>query len=485
MQRLARYLIVAALLVITSSVSARSLQSRMEALVRTADLGDATCAFHVRDLADGLSVAEMKAAQQMIPASNAKLVTTAVALTLFKPDFAMRTQLRQADGNLVVVGDGDPAFGDPRILGAMNMNVEDMLARWVDVVKKARITQADRLLIDDRAFDGMQVHPNWPNDQLHLWYCAPVAGINFNDNCLDIFASPNPRSRSPIIKTRPFNAPIVMTNLATNGKRNALWATREPDTNRITVRGTVRYSFRAPIYVTMHDPPMVFGKLLADRLNTAGVKVGRVARVTDDMKFRDERLLAEVKTPLGEIIRRCNKDSQNLFAEALLKRIGLKATGDPGSWPAGSAATRMFLSKFLGPDAAAIVVDDGSGLSRNNRVTADLLTQLLDRMHRTDERRAAMFIDSLPVGGEDGTLARRFNQDKLTGVVRAKSGYIKRVLALSGYIEHDEHTYAFSILLNDFDKPAFKGKRLIDQLVFAIDAYLAETAPAAEPAIGG
>ncbi len=490
MQTIHRPIVAAlGLMLLASAAWGQSLQSRVEGVVRSADLGAATIAVHVRDLADGLSVAEVNAERPMVPASNQKLITTAAALMLFDEDFAFRTQLRYDDGRLIVVGDGDPAFGDPRILGAMGMSVEDLLARWVAVVQKHGIERIDALLIDDRAFDAQQVHPNWPTDQLHLWYCAPVAGINFNDNCLDIYAAPSERGGSPVVMTRPIDAPVVLTNLAQRGRRNALWATRTASTNRITVRGTVRYRFKAPIYVTVHDPPMVLGKLLADRLADAGVKVGGVARVADGAEVDAAKLLAEVRTPLAEVVKRCNKDSQNLFAEALLKRIGRKATGDPGSWANGAAATRMFLSKLLGPDASTIVIDDGSGMSRRNKVTAELLTRLLARMTQADAHVADVFIGSLPEGGADGTLRRRFDRPATVGTVRGKSGYLRQTLALSGYVEHEHHTYAYSILLNDFDKPAFKGKRLIDQFVYAIDAYMAEREvereKQADPALGG
>ena len=495
MQRKYRNIIVVvAFLTLASVAFGRSLQSNMEAVVRSANVGQAKVAFHVVDLADGLAVAELHSDEPMLPASNMKLVTTAAALMIFDDDFTFKTQMQWYDGKLIIVGEGDPAFGDPRILGAMGMNIEDLLARWVSVVKKAGITNIDSIVIDDRAFDSQHVHPNWPEDQLERWYCAPVTGLNFNDNCLDIYVRPSSPGLSQIIQTRPIDAPVILTNLTKAGSKNAIWPERQMGTNRITVRGTVRHAYKAPIYVTLHDPPMVFGNTLRDRLKKAGIEVGNVRRIDEQETFDEARLLAEVKTPLAEIIKRCNMDSQNLFAESLIKRIGRQATGDPGSWTNGAAAIRMFLSKLLGPDASAIVIDDGSGLSRRNRVTASLLAGLLFEMNAAEAERdddlptpGDILRQSLPVAGKTGTLARRFRTPALKATVHAKSGYIKHTLALSGYIQNENSQYAFSILLNDYTKPVYKGHQLIEQLVHAIDDYMysLNRSTVTEPAFGG
>jgi D-alanyl-D-alanine carboxypeptidase/D-alanyl-D-alanine-endopeptidase (penicillin-binding protein 4) len=132
-----RWAAVVALLALTTLVQARSLQNRLESIIRSTNLGEAKVAFYVLDLSDGLGVAEMNANEPMIPASNMKLVTTAAAAVLFDNDFEFRTRLYVRDGSLIVVGDGDPAFADPKILGAMDMNVENLLARWVETVDKA------------------------------------------------------------------------------------------------------------------------------------------------------------------------------------------------------------------------------------------------------------------------------------------------------------------------------------------------------------
>lgn len=469
-----RWLAPLTLLVWVGTTFAASLQTELEALAKSADAGDADVSVHVADLR-GRTIASIEADRKMIPASNMKLITTAAAAHLLGEEFVFRTRLHQHGGDLVIVGDGDPAFGDPAILHAMNMDVEDLLARWVEVVHHAGVKRVERVLVDDRVFDDEQVHPAWPLKQLNRWYCAPVAGLNFNDNCLDIFARPTRPGQTAIVSTRPVDAPVVLSTLARTGSRNSLWASRRIGSNEITVHGEVRARFRSPIYVTVHDPPTFFARVFADRLEDSGLEVEKVGRV-DAEHHEDGRLIAEVQTPIDEVLKRCNRASQNLFAEALLKRMGHEVTGEAGSWSNGAAAIRMFLARKIGPAAAEMVISDGSGMSRENRVTASGLTALLGAMHDPDDPAATMFFDSLPVAGESGTLRRRFGGFDIDGEVRAKSGYLNGVYALSGYIIHEHETFVFSILLNDSNQARYRGSKVIDRMVDKIDAATAKAA---------
>ncbi len=478
-------------------------QGRIDALIHAADLGEATCSLYVADLDDGEMIVQRQPDRSMIPASNMKLVTTATALAVLGGDFHFSTKLLQRGDDLIVVGDGDPGFGDARLLAEVGLaqltgngnvsadgkrpglEIEHLLARWVDVVGRAGVKRVGTLFVDDREFDRNFVHPNWPRDQRHLWYCAQVAGLNFNDNCLDVYATPASKiGRPPMITTRPFDAPVDLTNLARTGRRNAFWATRDPDSNRITLRGQVKHRLLAPIHVTVDDPPLFFARTLRDRLQAAGIEVNGVRRVDGQDDLRGARTLAEVRTPIEHVLQRCNEQSQNLFAEALLKKVGRRVTGEPGSWTSGAAAGRMFLSRALGPEARALAIDDGCGLSRENRVTTRLLVRLLTYMN-DDPALGSIYRESLAVGGEEGTLTRRFTgRAYRQTTIEAKSGYIRGVIALSGYLSHDQREVAFSIILNDYPRSAPRGKQLIDQIVQVVNDYLVETThPAA--AVGG
>ncbi len=404
-----------------------------------------------------------------------KLFTTAVALSRLKPDYHFTTRIMRQNDDLIIIGDGDPGFGDTLLLEQNSLDLDKLLRFMVNEITKQNITHIDTLIVDDRVFDQQFTHPHWPEEQLNRHYCAQVAGINFNNNCLNIYATPNAPGIAPDITTIPVNAPIDLTNLLRTTtdpkKHNALNPTRMPGTNRITVRGHIRVRQIAPVRVTINDPPIFFAQLIKTRLAEKNVNINHIRRAASNESFYNAVTIAEIKTPITEILKRANRDSVNLFAEALLKRVGLNLTGQSGSWSNGAAAMRSELSKMLGPEAALIVIDDGSGLSKQNLATPELITRLLLYMHRSPLL-ADAFRNSLASGGVSGTLKKRFRNINFTNnqpTILAKSGTINHVVALSGYITNQQRDYAFSIILNNHKKSAAKARNIIDLIVGAIN----------------
>ena len=236
-----------------------------------------------------------------------------------------------------------------------------------------------------------------------------------------------------------------------------------------------------PVYVTVHDPPHFLGQLLANRLEELGIPVQSIDRPARDELLPPTRTLHAVQTTLPLVLQRCNKDSQNLYAEALLKRTGRKFTGSPGSWANGAAAVRAFLNRQIGARSAMVVITDGSGLSRNNRITTRVMINLLQTMWQ-DTTHGPMFRESLSIGGRDGTLRKRFKRG-LTGRVYGKSGHIDGVSSLSGYLilpndpsdhSRQERTIAFSFLFNNIKPPVYVHhvKKLQDNLIQLIDEHV-------------
>ena len=496
------------------------IDAKMQTLVRRSDVGKTVVALYAVDLTAGLVLVKQNADEPMIPASNLKLVTTAAALHTLGADFVFETKLilqnppkaaggaagagaagavggnaPQTDAVLVVRGDGDPSFGDEAILrvhGGAVGDVEALLQLWVDAVKKANIKKVARIILDDGVFDQTFTHPSWPADQLNRWYCAQVAGINFFTNCLDVYPTPTAgASETPLVKIVPEAPFIPATNLATTGSTDTFWISRKIDSNEITFRGTVKHKRIKPVNVTIHDPPIFFGQVLADRLRRAGIAVDEVGRPTLRDVLIDGKPLHVIRTPLPLALQRCNKNSQNLYAEALFKRVGRKVTGAPGSFENGAAAVRLFLQKQIGTAAASVNTADGSGLSRDNRVTAHIMVDVLSAMHK-DPKAGKIFRQSLSIAGKDGTL-----DDRLTGLknrVYGKTGYINGVSCLTGYLvvpkptaaantaagatatddADDARVIAFSFLFNDLKAPLDVVMRLQDGLVKMIDEAYAK-----------
>jgi D-alanyl-D-alanine carboxypeptidase/D-alanyl-D-alanine-endopeptidase (penicillin-binding protein 4) len=206
--------------------------------------------------------------------------------------------------------------------------------------------------------------------------------------------------------------------------------------------------------VAVVDPGLLFGWACKSELARHGVAVGGTVkrqrvRAADGSLSGQVQLVAVEQTALPDLIHRCNKRSQNLFAECLLKMIGLRVKG-AGSWQAGCQAVGEFLAG-IGLPAQSYRLDDGSGLSRQNRFSARALTQLLLWARRHPHGQS--LVDSLPVWGVDGSLRGRLDDPALRGRVRAKTGSLAGVSALSGYAEgQDGRVVVFSMLFNDVGK---------------------------------
>jgi len=301
--------------------AAASVQARISQIVQAADLHGTKVSIAIVDADTGQALATVEPDVLMMPASNLKIVTTAAALDTLGSDFSFRTTLSVQPGDdandpvtLIVRGDGDPAFADPKILVEHEMEFEQLVALWVDAARKGGVKHVGRLVMDDRVFDREFVHETWPRDQLNRWYCAQVAGINFNDNCLDVYPQPTSVGRPPNVTVLPIAPFITSSNRATTSRSDSFWISRKLGTNQITYWGKVKYERTEPVHVTVHDPPMVFGRVLSDRLTRAGIKVDHVVRASDADDFAQAHTLHTVQTRLWEVVSRCNKDSQNLFA---------------------------------------------------------------------------------------------------------------------------------------------------------------------------
>ena len=463
-----------------------AIEQRIESQLRSADLGDTQVSVFVYDLDAEAVIAQIDADRRMIPASNMKLVTTAAALIHLGPDFVFRTELRMLPGGearggsptLVIHGDGDPAFGDPVILEQHGLSVEDLLELWSDAVANTGVRRFDRLIVEDRVFDRTFTHPSWPHNQLIYRWCAPVAGLNFYQNVLDVLPQPTRHGRAPVVSMFPPEATrfLKTSNRASTGRTDSFWINRRgPDS--LSFHGTVKNRRRTPVQVTLADPPLFLGRVLAERWKDRGIVIGEVDRPEEDARLPRGRVLHRMRTTLPLVLERTNQDSQNMFAEALLKRMGREITGRPGSFDNGAAAVRIAMQKLLGPRVSVLKVADGSGMSRDNRVTARFLVELLAAMDKhPDEDVAQTFLSSLAVGGENGTLKRRFREFDPRVDVLGKSGYLRGVSALSGYLVRPgegqaKRRVAFAMLFNGFEPPVSNTrlKRLQEQFLTVIE----------------
>ncbi len=477
-------------------------QSDCESVLAAARLGPTRVSVVVRDLSTGAAVVEINPDAPRVPASNMKLITTAAALDRLGPDFRFRTRLQEVptptdlrdDGgsgvSLRVLGDGDPGFGDPTLLATAGRDVRELVELWTAAAATRLAAQGhtgyDRLLIDDRVMDQEWTHPAWPQDQLNYYYCAQVAGLNFHENLMSVVPTPaKEKGATPAIAVFPRFRGLDTTNRAKTGDSDVFDIRRRPGGNRFSFNGTVRRKPSAPYRITVHDPPLFFASYFRDELRRAGVAVGPAVRVAHDAPANTPAVtLHTVRTTLAGVLDRTNQDSQNMFAEAIFKRLGHELTGEPGSFAHGAAAIRTFLRDRLSTRTGltGVVVSDGSGMSPHNRVTARVFVSLLTELH-ADPALGPVFAASLAHGGYSGSLRRRRAKLRtLTSNVYAKSGYLGKsadyASSLSGYlVAPDGRAWAFSFLFNGFRPPLSNStiKQAQNDMLAALDKSLVKT----------
>jgi serine-type D-Ala-D-Ala carboxypeptidase/endopeptidase (penicillin-binding protein 4) len=423
------------------------------------------------------------ATDELIPASNLKVVTTSAALDRLGPDFQFKTLLVQHGPDLIIIGDGDPTLGDAEMLKKSGWDVDTVFKAWADGLRKRNFSTARDILVDDSVFDEQMLHPNWPADQTQKRYVAEIAGLNLNANCVDVYVHPNSWGRTVSFNLDPDTDFVTVRNTCVEGNDNAVWLSREPGSNDLVLRGTARSANDVPISVTVHDPPLYAATVLAETLRNAGINItgqvkrDRTLRAAYETAAQNHdagwKLLAIHETSLPSVIARANKDSMNLYAECVCKRLGFAETGQ-GTWAAGTQQVDEFLQSIHVP-AGEYKLDDGCGLSKENRVSAHLMVSVLE--HDFYGKSAKIWMGSLAVAGEDGTLADRFRGTDLRGRVIAKSGFVNGVSCLSGYLyAKDNRWYCFSILFNGIPEGTNSGaKALEERLVRALDRYAEES----------
>jgi D-alanyl-D-alanine carboxypeptidase/D-alanyl-D-alanine-endopeptidase (penicillin-binding protein 4) len=481
-------LALAVVLPASAGAFAASLEAEVELAIAAAGLGGAGVGVSVLEAGPGTALVAVNAETLMIPASNMKLVTTGAALHTLGPDFRFQTRLLREGDRLVVVGDGDPAFGDPALLATMTaadggtgLDVDEFLDLWLDAAVATGIERFSEVLVDDRIFDREFVHATWPRDQLNRRYCAQVSGLGFHLNQIHFYPDPRRDQRPSLYRFVPRTSRLKIENNATSRMGphdgNTAWISRRLGTNDLTFYGNVKHRYRAPVPVTLHDMATFFGELLAERLRQRGVEVDAV-RLVDRNRgpSTGEAVGPVIYTPIGTVVTRCNRDSQNLYAECLLKRMGHALTGEAGSWLNGASIARHVVYERLKSAnvASRVVIRDGSGLSRENRIAPATLTAWLNSFHN-DELLAEPFVDSLAIAGRNGTLRKRLTKSDLRGaVVQAKSGYINGVSCLAGYVTMpDGRRRCFSVMVNDIEVPVRLAKALQDRVVEAIARSMA------------
>jgi serine-type D-Ala-D-Ala carboxypeptidase/endopeptidase (penicillin-binding protein 4) len=455
------------------------LRERFQALIAARpSIARAKLGFHVIDLSTGKDLISREGDRGLNLASNSKVLTAIAALSGLGGGFRWRTAVfcapPDADGrvagDLYIRGRGDPVL----TIDGLRALAKEVAARGV--------REVDRLVVDSSYFDNAVEPPHFDEQpKERAAFRAPIASFAVNRSAYEVVVMAEPAGPATITVEPPLPDYLKLTRdevTSTHDGRTRLRleAKVKRDAIELDVTGTIRggggtWDLRRRV----DDPARFAAEVFKRALVDYGIKLRSRAIAYGTVPVTGVKQIAMHDSPtLADVMRSMNKHSDNNVAETVLKTLGaeLKATpGNGATWAEGIAALRTQLTKV--GMTGTFRAENGSGLYASTEVSPKQLVGLLVAAHK-DYRIGPDLVASFPVGGNDGTLARRWHGRPAQGRVRAKTGTLDKVSTLAGYIGVDGgHLLAFAILVNDI--PA--GQRAVvramaDEMVDTLAAFL-------------
>jgi D-alanyl-D-alanine carboxypeptidase/D-alanyl-D-alanine-endopeptidase (penicillin-binding protein 4) len=356
---------------------------------------------------------------------------------------------------------------------------QDQLADLVEQLAQNGVTQVNQLVFQDAYFPQFATNPTWEWGDAQWYYAPPVNSLILNGNAVTVQIAPTQVGR-PLNISWPEGSqspPLAINNdtatVAESGDMLPLKLWRTGGEEPVRVTGQLPPSASPVSYnLAVLDPAQQFADALVEALERRGISIGQTEITDRAMVDAGTELAAIESPPLAELLVPTNRDSNNLYAEVLLKTLGVTHAVSPvtDASAAGGEAIAEALTK-LGVAPNTVRLADGSGLSRHNLVTPSAMVKTLQAMAVHPE--AAVFRDSLAVAGVSGTLRNRLGGTVLEGQVQGKSGALTGNVSLSGYLQPPNfEPLVFSILINHSDQHARVLRDHIDQILLMIAQVL-------------
>jgi D-alanyl-D-alanine carboxypeptidase/D-alanyl-D-alanine-endopeptidase (penicillin-binding protein 4) len=406
------------------------------------------------------------------PASNVKLITTAVALRHLGAAKRLRTSVYQLPrtgsvDNLLVVGRGDPTLTIVQLQSIAQQ------------LKQRGERQIGQISFDDGYFRGEQTNSDWEWGDLSADYAPAINGLMLNQNALSLRVSPQ-QVGMPLKYTwgdaSLGNWQVENQSMTTASKEDNsvnAFSSAVPKVIAVFSKPLLRlkgklFQQAQPVKLDLPvvNPAESFISAFRQNLNLAGINVNST-RISSGQNILNLPELAAIDSPpISELIKEANQKSNNVYAEVLLRSIGRTHpqyyTSNDDTSTLGISLVKQRLTE-LGVNPQAYLLRDGSGLSRHNLVAPTAFIQVLSAMATMPE--GQLFRDSLPVAGVSGSLKNRMKGTLAQGIVRAKTGSMSGIVSLSGYVNSPKYSpLVFSIILDRHDRSTSSMVKIIDEI---------------------
>jgi len=441
------------------------LGDELEAIANRPEFQRSRWGISIQTLATGETLYEQEAQRYFIPASTAKLLTTAAALHQLGSSFQVRTSVYQVEAAnetvLRVVGRGDPSFTDAE------------LRQLAQQIGDRNITHVDRLIGDDQYFQGEILNPNWEWEDVQAGYGAAVNSLIVNLNAIALTLSPQAIGQ-PLKLSWSDPAEALRWQVENNSITTAtetpefLQLERQLNQPSLRIWGQLQVGGEPEIEaIAIPDPGEYFLRRFRQILAEEGITVGQVELAIVSAEGNEQAIATVTSALLSELLIQTNRESENLYAEALLRILGAaQANSADSTLEAGIAAVETTLAE-LGVDPQGYALVDGSGLSRHNLVSPETLVQTLRAIAQSAE--AEVYRESLAIAGVNGTLRNRFLDTPVQGRLWGKTGTASGIVTLSGYLELPHYQpLVFSILVNQSDQSVRVIRQAIDEMVLKL-----------------
>jgi serine-type D-Ala-D-Ala carboxypeptidase/endopeptidase (penicillin-binding protein 4) len=452
-------------------------------IINGREISTASVGISAIDLETNKYITNINADKSLCPASVLKISTTIVALETLGENFTFKTTIgytgkivnNELLGDIIISGTGDPTLGSE----GFDKSPDKILMEIVTAVKQKGINKIKgNIITDDSFFDYNPTSPKWIYEDFGNYFGAGAFGLNWRDNSYSLFLKSTQESVT-IDKCNPYIEGLTFDNqlkTAENNKDDA-FIFGEPYEYNKKINGTIpenKNNFE--IKGALPDPPLQLAKELQNFLDKSSIKITGKSITTRLIKVNTPnytvpetiKIYEIVSPPLKEIIVHTNINSDNTYAECLLKYLG-KKTNNVGSIKSGIESIKKFWTETK-INVNGLFFEDGSGLSRFNTVSTNQIVAMLQFEYKSKNK--AIFMNSLPIAGVSGGMKNIGKNTQAQNNIFAKTGYMTRVRSYAGYMKtKNNNNIVFSIMINNYSCSASEAKKKLEEIMLALMEY--------------